>query len=193
MHIRWWLLALAIAGCGANDDSDEATDETEAWLCEYTFELAVRSGPSAGLAVSGPLTLVMQADGTYAGGLHDDATAKYFAVAGEAGGTLRFTTPDGKTIVGKGPALGDFARECPGALDGDLTGPERGDAGDWLARTGVQAISDIARAVCDSCKLYNTPGRPGICGTCSVCAFECGNTSAVLQADYSVEVDPGPE
>jgi hypothetical protein len=185
MRRALWMLAL-VAACDDGGSSDSKS-EPDSYQCDYSFELSVRSGPSAGLSVSGPFSLQQQADGTYVGGLLDKATGHYFPVTGKASGELRFTTPEGATIVGQGPALGDFAQRCPEDLQGDLTGPQAGDTGDWQSRCCIEIANDTAVAVCNAC-LQNSGARPGTCGNCAVCAFQGCGGGAELQQRYGVEV-----
>lgn len=143
--------AAALAACGGSESvaGDAGADAPRdvpridldaarmAPACSYTFQADVRSGPSAGYALRGQLTLVQGASGAAAGVLvpdgvpANDRARLVMVTAAVASGsiTMRFTLPDGRLVVGTGPFAG-FSM-CPGDVVGTLTGPSAGDMGDW--------------------------------------------------------------
>jgi hypothetical protein len=183
MHRVLLAAVLMLSSCSSGQSTATATS----YLCAYTFEMTVRSGPSAGFSVSGRFSLVQQADGSYAGGLVDGATQSYYPVTGTVVGDaleLRFTTPQGEVMVGRGPRLGDFASSCMSSFEGTLMGPETSDTGDWQSRCCVEPVDPIADAVCQSC-INSQGGRPDIC-KCAVCAYQCPGGGGELQERYGV-------
>lgn len=100
--------------------------------CLLPFEATVRRGPSAGLALTGTLSLAIDARGTAWGilALPDGAGD---LVVGQGDGravNLLVTLADGRVVYGVGVAEHDV-RDCTGAMGGPLVGPQPGDAGDW--------------------------------------------------------------
>lgn len=149
----------------AQQDEDEIGEASSAGVAlpegavsiALPFEFAVRQGPSAGLSISGVLTLVLEASGTVSRGVMTDEEGNELATAtGQVTGraiSLAFTLPDGRVLYGTGTSRGDL-RMGAFELGGPLVGPEPGDAGDWIAlgesaqdTTGAIFLLDTAKHV----------------------------------------------
>lgn len=128
-----------VVGC-ADEPAEEAKPDPLAnskAVCAYEpFHANVTAGPSAGLVVTGALTLIEEMDGSLHGKLEtkdDSAQKTSIPVTGTVTATsidLTFALPDGAMIHGQG-ALDKPFDTCPEPIQGTLTGPQSGDSGDW--------------------------------------------------------------
>lgn len=150
MKIHCSMFALAFSAsltwvaCGSPEESAPPLDISGIRVptsCQTPFTATVRSGPSAGAAFTGVLSLdYAKGDGSLSGSLSTDSGMSV-PVTGTMAGTqiaLQMTTPSG-TISGTG-TLPVAQSPCVGELQGPLTGPMTGDAGDWAGGNG-QVIS----------------------------------------------------
>lgn len=102
-------------------------------ICTSAFEATVHQGPSAGLALTGTLNIVVKDDGALDGQL-TLADGSHIATVGQANGraiNLMLTTPAGQAIFGVGTAAQPIS-QCGGLLGGPFVGPQPGDSGDWV-------------------------------------------------------------
>lgn len=105
-------------------------------VCRSAFEATVHQGPSAGLTLTGTLSIVVKQDGRLDGQL-TLADGGHIATVGQANSraiNLMFTTPDGHSIFGVGTAAQPISR-CEGLFGGPFVGPLPGDSGDWVGET----------------------------------------------------------
>jgi steroid delta-isomerase-like uncharacterized protein len=102
-------------------------------ICRSAFEATVQQGPSAGLTLTGTLSIVVKDDG----GLDGQLTlvdGSRIATVGQANGraiNLMLTTPDGQAIFGVGTTAQPIS-QCNGLFGGPFVGPLPGDSGDWV-------------------------------------------------------------
>jgi len=127
--VRLYKLAPLLLPAACSSDKDATT------ACSLDFAASVNSGPSSGTELAGTLRLDLASDGSLSGVLtqEDDSTID---VVGSADGyaiNLAFALGEDATIFGVGTSDMPVA-ECTGTFGGPFTGPEEGDAGDWLAR-----------------------------------------------------------
>lgn len=102
-------------------------------VCRSNFEATVHQGPSAGLTLTGILSIIVKDDGALDGQL-TLADGSQVATVGQANGraiNLMLTTPDGQPIFGVGTAAQPIS-QCDGVLGGPFVGPQSGDSGDWV-------------------------------------------------------------
>lgn len=131
------LSSLALFACGDNGD-DDGFETRDYPVCQYDFEATIRSGPDAGLAVHGELTLADLGDlksGTAVGELVlDDEAGSRIVVSAKTGADLDlyFWLADGTMIHGNG-TLTSSVGSCPARIEGSALGPHEGSVGDWLA------------------------------------------------------------
>ena len=130
------LSALALFACG---DADDGTPEARDYpVCAYDFEATIRSGPDAGLAVQGTLTLAdldaLKPGAGFGELVLDETGASRLAVSARTGADLDLAVwlADGTMIHGSG-ALSSALGTCPARIEGSALGPRAGSTGDWLA------------------------------------------------------------
>jgi hypothetical protein len=115
----------------------------QAATCRLAIAANVRLGPSAGALIKGTvpgelrgdLSFALGPDGAIDSGQLRVADGSTLTVVGQATGraiNLRVRVGSGQTLVLVGTAEQGLDR-CTGAVDGLLTGPQRGDLGDWHA------------------------------------------------------------
>ena len=120
--------ALAMSACG----DDDKTANARATTCEGEFEATVHDGPNKGTAVQGNLKLKIDESGS-ASGVVEQSGGPAVRAAGQVDGraiSLAMDLGGGRTLYGTGAALGEIS-DCKGEMGGSLSGPERGDSGDW--------------------------------------------------------------
>jgi hypothetical protein len=114
-----------------------AAQEEEPIICDApNLQIALRSGPSAPLDLSGRMRLWVNADGTFTGLLYLASDGTEIYVNGQGSGVsinLVFYPPNGLPLFALGSQEFDI-RECQGTGAGYLSGPEHGDVGDWVNR-----------------------------------------------------------
>lgn len=133
-------------------------------LCRSNFEATVHQGPSAGLTLTGTLSMVVKADGGLDGQL-TLADGSRIATVGQANGraiNLMLTTPDGQSIFGVGTAAQPIS-QCGGLLGGPFVGPQAGDSGDWVIEgEGKEPPPDDGASTGDgSDEQLKGKGKPG--------------------------------
>ena len=124
--------ALAIGACGDDDQTD-----ARAATCEGEFEATVRDGPSAGASFQGDMSLSIQESGS-ASGLVVRNGGPAVRVVGQVDGraiSFAIDLSGDRTLYGSGAALEEIS-DCTGEMGGSLSGPERGDSGDWRYTLG---------------------------------------------------------
>ena len=134
---RFAPLLLPALGC-AEEGGDTAG---KAVACSVEFAATVNSGPSAGTELAGTLRMDIEPSGTLAGDLtaEDGSVTAVVGSAADYSINLAFTLADGSIIYGVGTS-DQPVTECSGTFGGPFTGPQEGDAGDWLARSfGIDA------------------------------------------------------
>jgi len=132
------LLALfSILGLALFDQGTAANANSSGSCTIHGFEADVRSGPTAGMQLSGTLTLVANGNGALTGSLLSDDRQVYVTLKGEVNGyalNLAFDLGySGRTqtyIFGTGTLQHPFP-DCSGATGGLLVGPQTGDNGVW--------------------------------------------------------------
>ena len=141
--------ALTVAACGPAESTTPPLDIAglrAPTSCQMPFTAAVRSGPSAGTSFTGILSLdYAKGDGSLTGNLATDSGASV-PVTGTMSGTqigLQLTTPSG-VVSGTG-TLPVAQQPCAGELQGPLTGPMSGDAGDWVGGNGQVVVAQNGR------------------------------------------------
>lgn len=131
------LLAACTPPGNAALDSAEVVDAVP--VCFSSFRADVREGPNAGAAVVGTLAMTDAPEAVFFDGtstLDVPMTRSGDAV------TLDFAL-DAGTVHGTGTMPFSVA-ECVGEMEGPLTGPGEGDAGDWLGTSTVVPMPDGA-------------------------------------------------
>jgi hypothetical protein len=193
--------ALTLAACGSPESTEVPLDISGLRVptsCQMPFTASVRSGPSAGASFTGTLSLdYARGDGSLSGSLVTDSGTSV-PVTGTMAGTaigIQMLTPSGM-VSGTG-TLPVAGQPCAGELQGPLTGPLSGDAGDWvgangqviLAQDGRVFFSDrtthviYARASASAAAVIlagklNTPGN-----------VDAAGTAARLNAPYGLAFD----
>lgn len=167
MRRTFMMVAMVAAAMGCGDDGEdqgEPLDDWEATWCDQDFEATVHAGPNTGLALVGHLQLTFDEEMASLGGTFiADATASDPSTAIEVDGsvangqvTLRFHLADGRIIQGSGPISADALACKPGMeFEGNLTGPDAGDTGDWRTIT-VQFGAGGIRVLVDGVTLSTT-------------------------------------
>lgn len=118
--------------------------------CIYNFEGDVRSGPHAGLSMTGPLIFTNE-QGALAVRTGPPAAANKMSVSSivaafDAGQlNLTFALSDGRIIKATG-ALAISPDQCSKSVSGALTGPTLTDSGDWTAPPTAATTSDYCRS-----------------------------------------------
>lgn len=141
--------SLSVVACGSSEESAPPLDITGIRLptsCQTPFTASVRSGPSAGAAFTGILSLDYgKGDGSLSGSLATDSGVSVPVTGTVAGAqvTLQMITPSG-TVNGSG-TLPVPQSPCSGELQGPLTGPTAGDAGDWAGGNGQVVVAQDGR------------------------------------------------
>ena len=138
---RWSAAGLATAIGRDREASARPAWQTE--TCSLEIVANVRVGPSAGTVLQGSvpgelrgdISFALSADGGIDGGRWRLEGSGELPVSGQATGqalTLRVQAGIGQTLVLVGAGEQDLI-DCTGAVDGLMTGPQRGDLGDWHA------------------------------------------------------------
>jgi len=142
-------LSLTLAACGSPESMDTPLDISGLQVpksCQMPFTASVSSGPSAGASFTGILSLdYTKGDGSLSGSLSTDSGMSV-PVTGTMAGTqiaIQMTTPSG-LVSGTG-ILPVAQSPCAGELRGPLTGPQTGDAGDWVGGNGQVLVAQDGR------------------------------------------------
>lgn len=140
---------VTLSACGPSESAETPLDISgikQPTSCQMPFTASVRSGPSAGASFTGILSLdYSRGDGSLTGTLNTDDGVSVPAT-GTMSGTqisLQMATPGG-TVQGTGtlPVVG---APCAAELQGPLTGPMTGDAGDWVGANGQVIVAQDGR------------------------------------------------
>ena len=166
--------------------------------CQMPFTASVRSGPSAGASFTGILSLdYSKGDGSLSGSLNTDS-GQSVPVTGMMSGNqieLQMTTPSGE-VHGTGTLPVDKS-PCAGELQGPLTGPTAGDAGDWVGANGQVIVAQDGRIFSSDRTTHVIYIRPNVSAASVVLAGKLNNpgnldasgTAARFNGPYGMAFD----
>lgn len=163
---------LLFVGCSGSTTSPEQKVEQ---FCKGAFNVHVRKGTNAGLAVTGTLEYIQVKGTSNIQGLVKPANAendrtKHIDVNGtvvDGKISMTFTLPDQRVITGTGdyPKSGGCSTELK--MLGDAKGPGADDTGDWDGAILAAAVAAASPYIC-----YYSCRATG--GTVKACDKDCG-------------------